>query len=82
MGTNKLLDRILRRWKQALHVGFRCGVVGVLIDFDHVICAAIRGWSIVETGGCRLYHPYLLPISCLLAGVAIALGIGLLLNLV
>ena len=76
------ISRVGQRCVQALAAGLLAGCVSVLVDFDHVICAVLRGQSIVETYGCRLLHPYLLPLSCLLGGVAVALGIGLLLGVV
>ena len=78
----RLISGVVKRCSQALVVGICGGIIGVLIDFDHVICAVLRGESIVETYGCRLIHPYLLPLSCLIFGAAIALGAGLLLAVV
>ena len=69
---------MVQRCRQALAVGVCCGFLGVLIDGDHIICAILRGERLIETHGCRLLHPYLLSASGFIAGVAVALGIGLL----
>ena len=60
-------------------VGF--GLLGVLVDVDHLVCLALGlGTLDPQAGewGCRLWHSYLLPVggACLCA--AGALGIGLL----
>ncbi len=82
MGTDNLNLRLVDRCKQALAVGFLCGGVSVLVDIDHVICAALRHEPVIETGGCRLFHPYIIPASGLVLCLVIALGIGLLLSVV
>ncbi|MHA2376558.1 MAG: hypothetical protein ACXAB9_10355, partial [Candidatus Thorarchaeota archaeon] len=54
----------------------------VLIDAGHVVCAVIRGESVVETYGCRLVEPYIIPFVCIVGGVLIALVVGLFLAVV
>jgi len=52
----------------ALLIGLLCGVVGVLVDLDHVVA------FFVKRGG-RIFHPYLLVVSSIgLCGLIAYLG--------
>jgi hypothetical protein len=77
--------RFISRRIEALLVCFTCGIIGVLIDLDHILCGIIGvGRFDPSQGqyGCRLWHPLLLPLAISLGGVAFALGLGLLAYLV
>ena len=80
MGNLELFGRPFSRFFQSLFVSVWCGLLSVSVDFDHVICAVLRGEDIIATRGCRLAHFLLFPISSFLLCLAIALGIGLLFN--
>ena len=75
-----LVFYIARGFVKALVVGVLCGFIGVLLDFDHIVCVLL-GYApwLPEQGiyGCRLFHNlYLLTgISGVVIGVT--LGIGL-----
>ena len=82
MGADKLNLRLADRCKQALVVGVCSGFLSILVDLDHVICAAMDNLDVIATRGCRLFHPYLVPFSGLVVCACIALGFGLLLSMV
>ena len=65
-----------RRVKALLIVCF-LGISGVLVDLDHIVCLVFYPGIAEEATGCRLWHPYILPISGTLLCIAGALGIGL-----
>jgi hypothetical protein len=70
-------SRVVRGCREALVIGCIAGFSSVLIDAGHVVCAVIRGESVVETYGCRLVEPYIIPFVCIVGGVLIALVIRL-----
>ena len=70
---NRISDR---RIKALLIVCF-LGISGVLVDLDHIVCLVFYPGIAEEATGCRLWHPYILPISGALLCIAGALGIGL-----
>ena len=82
MANLELFGRPFSRFYQSLFVGVCCGLFSISVDIDHVVCAMLRHEEIIITRGCRLAHFLLLPISGYILCVAIALGIGLLLNMV
>ena len=82
LGDRKLNLRLANRCYEALVVGVCGGCISVLVDIDHVICAAMDNIDITTSIGCRLFHPYLVPFSGLIVCACIALGVGLLLNMV
>jgi len=84
-GKFNIYSKLHNRRIQTFLVGFFCGVVGVCIDADHILCIAL-GLSPFDIGkgiyGCRLIHPYLIYISGGIIGVVVALSIGLFFYLV
>jgi len=73
----RLRNRFGDRRIKALLIVLGLGVSGVFVDLDHILCMVLNPEISVEAIGCRLLHPYLLPVSGFLLLVAGALGFGL-----
>jgi hypothetical protein len=72
-------------WKQAFLVSLFCGVIGVFIDIDHLICVLFYDVPIIPQEhqyGCRLWHFCLLDVALFIGGFGITLGIGLFIYMV
>lgn len=82
MGAAGITSRLADRCYEALVVGVCGGFISVLVDLDHVICAAVDNLDVIATRGCRLFHPYLVPFSGLVVCACVALGVGLFLSMV
>ncbi len=78
----KLRNRLSDRRIKALLVVCFMGITGVLVDLDHIVCIVFYPGIAEEATGCRLWHPYLLPLSGLVICIAGALGFGLLVYVV
>jgi hypothetical protein len=77
--------RLVSRWKQALFVGFASGVLCVLVDIDHVLGVVFFSCPFIPQEhqyGCRLLHPYFVPVGWGLIGAYLALMAGWILYLV
>ena len=82
---NKNVTGLVSRIGQALLVFGGSGVLGILVDLDHLICATanhIPLWPPPNLYGCKVWHIYLPHISGGILGLAFALGIGFVLYLV
>lgn len=70
-----------RRFIEAFLISICGGILGVLLDIDHIICT-ILDYAPFEPDkgiyGCRLYHHIYLYVSINIFSIAITLGIGLL----
>ena len=61
------------------------GVVGILVDFDHILCATanhIPLWPLSNLYGCKIWHDHLAVIGIGGLGLTCALGLGLVFYLV
>ena len=57
------------------------GILGLLIDSDHVLCAYRKGISLAplsNLSGCKVWHSDLLPVSGIVLCLSFALLIGFL----
>ena len=64
-----------------LLIGLGYGLVDVLIDSDHVLCAYRKGISLAplsNLSGCKVWHIFLLPFSGVVFCLSFALLIGFL----
>lgn len=72
--------RLVYRPRSALLIFGACGIAGVAIDIDHIVCAIMGlGTLDIQEGlyGCRLWHSYILPLGGIGLWMAFALWIGL-----
>jgi len=62
-----------------LLVGIFHGLVAVLVDVDHIVCA-LSGHGVWAPSrglfGCRLYHHLIMPVALYCISLGISLGIG------
>ena len=63
----------------AFLVWFIFGLIGMGIDFDHVLCAYYKGIPIFPLSGlhgCKIWHIYLVPAGGIIFGLSVTLLVG------